>query len=98
MQLEHLKVGRVYRVKVGRKLLVLRLKEIQTLKGIGTDLYELKITTEGYRLWMLDEHIGKGYTITNLSQIDSEVPRKPEPNSLVQITKGVLAKSLGSVT
>lgn len=98
MELEYLKIGRVYRVKQGRKLLVLRLKEIQTLKGIGTDLYELKITTEGYRLWMLDEHIGKGYTITNLSQIDSEIPEKPVEGSLVQIVKGVLLKSLGSVT
>lgn len=98
MQLEYLKVGRNYRVRQGRKLLVLRLKEILTLQGVGTELYELKITTEGYRLWMMDERIGKGYTITALSCIEDEIPEKPVEGSLVQITKGVLTKSLGSVT
>lgn len=98
MELESLKVGRMYLVKQGKKLLNLRLKQIQATTRKGTDLYELKITTTGYQLWMLDESIGKGYTIRNFAQIKDEVKERPKKGSLVQITSGKLVKTLGSIT
>jgi hypothetical protein len=95
---ELLRTGRLYLVQVGKVQLNLRLLHIQTIKGVGTKLYELKITTKGYRLFMVNEENGKNYKVTTFSQIKDEVRELPKPNDLVQITGGKLLGSVGSVT